>query len=96
MFTNSPIVGTENVFTQDNVTIYPNPGTDNFYFRINNAKSREIHLKVCDLHGRQIYVGKYNTNENISITTAGWLPGIYVVEMLSTKGDKSVVKVVKL
>lgn len=96
MFTNASTVSTENIFTQDNVTIYPNPGTDEFYFRIHNANPGEIHLKVRDIHGRQIYEGKYNANENISITTAGWLPGSYFVEMLNTKGDKSVVKLMKL
>ncbi len=51
----------ENIFTQDNVTIYPNPCTDKFCFRIKNASSGEIKLKVEDIHGRQIYEGKYNT-----------------------------------
>lgn len=96
LFTDAPILSTENIFTQDNVTIYPNPGTEKFYFRIKNAGSGEIQLKVRDIHGRQIYEGKYNTNENISITSAGWLTGIYIVEMLNPNGDKSMLKLMKL
>ena len=96
LFTNAPILSTENIFTQDNVTIYPNPCTDKFYFRIKNASSGEIKLKVRDIHGRQIYEGKYNTNENISITSEGWLPGIYILEMLNPNGDNSIQKLMKL
>ncbi len=96
IFTSATTVSVENIFTPDNVTIYPNPGTNEFYFKINNVRPGEIHLKVSDIQGRQMYEGKFNTNENISITTTGWLPGIYVVEMLQIKGDKSVLKLMKL
>jgi len=94
MFTSASTDRTENIFIQDDVAVFPNPGTDEFYFRIHNARPGEIHLKVRDIHGWQIYEGKYNTNE-ISITTAGWLPGIYLVEMLNTQGNKFVLRLMK-
>lgn len=95
--TNYPVVvGIENIFTQNDMTIYPNPATDEVFFRINKARSEEIQIKVCDIHGRQIFEGKYNANEIISITTAGWLPGMYFVDMLNTNGDKNVMKLMKL
>jgi uncharacterized delta-60 repeat protein len=96
MFTDASTVSTENIFTQDNVAIFPNPFTDEFYFRIHNALPGEIHLKVRDIQGRQINEGLYNTNENISITTAGWMPGIYFVEVLNNQSNKFVLKLMKL
>jgi uncharacterized delta-60 repeat protein len=96
LFPDTKIVSTDNIFTQENVSIYPNPGADEFYFRINNGAAGEIQLKVRDIHGRLIYERKYNTHENVSIKTAGWLPGIYIVEILNTKGDYGVQKLMKL
>lgn len=96
MFTFDSVVSTEVVLLQDNVTLYPNPCSDGFSFRINNSRPGEIHLKVRDIHGRQIYDSKYDTSENIRITTADWQPGIYVVELLNTQGDHAVQKLMKL
>jgi uncharacterized delta-60 repeat protein len=96
LFTNDHFVNTENIFTRDNVTIYPNPVTDKFYFRIHAALPAEVHLKIRDVHGRQVCEARFNANDNFSIATAGWLPGIYIVEMFNTKGDHGVQKLMKL
>lgn len=96
MLTNASTVRTENIFTQDNLAVFPNPSTDQFNFRLHNAEPGEIHLKVRDIQGRQIYEIKYNTNENSSIATAGWLPGIYLVEVLNNHYNKFVLKLMKL
>lgn len=96
IFTNNLTASTEDIINDGNVTLYPNPTSDEFYLRIHNAWPEEIYLKVRDIHGRQIYEGKYNANEHLRITTAGWWPGIYLVEVVNTKGDNFVRRLLKL
>lgn len=75
-------------------SIYPNPGSDQFYINFKNESSKFAELRIYDLYGRlvdQLKIEQTNQSLNLSLLPTG----IYLLK-LSTEEVYSEIKLVKL
>jgi hypothetical protein len=71
--------------------IYPNPAKA--YFTISNpVEARVTGIAVTDLLGKNVYRSGKPASGDVSIATAGWAPGIYVV-CIKTPAGQSIHKI---
>lgn len=68
--------------TVENIRMYPNPFRDQLSLAISSVDPYE--LSVYDAFGRQVYTQQ--TEGNLTINTAEWANGLYLVNM--SRGDK--------
>lgn len=67
------------------VSLYPNPVTDLLNIQISELKPEEqatANFSVFDKYGRKVWQGNWQTE----LSTAGWLPGQYILQLVWTKG----------
>ncbi len=74
-------------FKQDELKIYPNPGTDNFFIASDKISKGENLLKIVDLNGRVIFEIKLTITGNyfMEVPSANFLKGIYRIEIQNEK-----------
>jgi hypothetical protein len=78
------IVATEDVISSDNISLYPNPATDNINIKIQNENS--INVSIFDLSGRQV-IHTFRLNENItSLPTTILERGMYIIHFINQDG----------
>ena len=80
---------------QSELHVYPNPVVDHLNCELNSASLGDIRIRVSDIHGRQVHHVYVVMVDKISFSTADWPAGIYFVELVSEKGGREVVKLVK-
>ena len=73
-----------------NVTMTPNPATDEVKINFTNSKSENVSVRVLDLSGVSIYNQKLGVQQSgsVSIPLSSFASGIYMVEL--TSGDQKV------
>lgn len=74
-------------FKQDELKIYPNPGTDNFFIASDKISKGENLLKIVDLNGRVIFESKLTITGNyfMEVPSANFLKGVYRIEIQNEK-----------
>jgi len=83
--------GVETIHEED-VLVYPNPASEKIF--INLQTKNALSLQVLDLQGRALYTSDFRKREGqIEIETTHFTPGIYILEIKSTK-NRSVQKIV--
>lgn len=70
----------------DELTVYPNPSSDNIYIE-GTLSSSPIKLIVYDILGREVYAEKLQANTPVKkvIDVSGWGAGVYVVQLISNQ-----------
>jgi hypothetical protein len=84
-------------FGFDNLKVFPNPNTGNFYIKLNGGLSREVTIELHDIKGRMVYTNTYKAagdlNEVIAFNSLG--AGVYILRVsdgLKNSIQKVVVK----
>lgn len=82
------IIAVKNVFTDSTAlfsNIYPNPGTDNFFFNYNGERfNTPIQIRIIDHLGYELLIGEtdnFNNSVAISFWLGGFESGVYIVEI---------------
>jgi len=79
--------------TNSSVKIYPNPATDEVQVSVTSLVNEYCTISINNLVGNQIYSGTIQkNNDNITIDTKDWAKGIYIVQVISENGLKTVKK----
>jgi Outer membrane protein Omp28/Secretion system C-terminal sorting domain len=84
-----PIVGTNDIFENNAVSVYPNPMSEEASIEISTASNVEVGVKFFNVMGQQVATRNYGkmSGKNILPFVAGSLPnGIYTVHV--QMGDK--------
>ncbi|MFM2224346.1 MAG: hypothetical protein RJA07_548 [Bacteroidota bacterium] len=83
----------------NNVSISPNPATDNCLLQFSLAKKSTITIDVIDVLGRKIAAILSKplaaTEHQINIKTTDWASGIYFIKIQNAEGQSIVQKLVK-
>ncbi len=94
----SEIVPTAVVNVSDNMSIkaFPNPTNNNLHLQIDNAQTGDYSLQVYSLSAKVIATEHITVNgsQAVSINTANWAPGTYMVSV-EKDGNRQVIPVVK-
>jgi hypothetical protein len=76
---------TENL-NADDVLIYPNPSNDFINVRSNTLPLE--HFTAYDMTGKVVYDFTSDApNQHSRINVSQWVPGLYILQMRSEKGD---------
>ncbi|WP_420573313.1 reprolysin-like metallopeptidase [Kordia sp.] len=90
--TTTTIVLSNEEFTLDNFTLYPNPNKGEFSLSFNSQSGEDINVNVHDISGRLVYAKDFNAtatfNENISLKNVS--TGMYLITV--TDQEKTVTK----
>ncbi|MEY3501674.1 MAG: Secretion system C-terminal sorting domain, partial [Bacteroidota bacterium] len=63
-----------------NVNVFPNPTTELINIQINYSSIAQVLVSITDLHGKEVYKGKYAGITNvIGINTAAYTTGTYML-----------------
>ena len=65
-------------------TVYPNPGTDQAYLRMDLEGPQVVQVRIMDAQGRVCHQDRVDCPEGVSVlplATAGWPQGVYLVEV---------------
>ena len=85
----------EDNFSINNLSIYPNPNKGNFNIQFTSNSNNEINVGVHDMRGRQIFAKKYSNNGlfNETLQLNNVQSGIYLVTIQdgSSKVSKKIV-----
>ncbi len=99
---NSQVTGVEEPQTEVNTTnlsVYPNPATDNINLTFNLQKTSNVFVSVIDLTGKQVFNTELYSvgsgNQNIPINVSDLKAGTYLV-FLKQNGRQEVKKFIKL
>jgi hypothetical protein len=77
--------GVLNNFTNNNISLFPNPAENSIQFQNINIKD-ELNVRIIDLLGREKINATLNYTDNI-IEISGFENGIYIYMLMSKKGD---------
>ena len=79
--------------TVDRINVWPNPTSSELNILL-NQRSGNVRLIVVDITGRVVHKESYNSTEVISLSTAEWSTGFYVIQIEQDQ-QVSVARVVK-
>ena len=66
--------------------VYPNPASEGFFY-IDYTGSMEVYgLEIYSLDGRKVFSIAPNANEQITIQTGNFQPGLYIIQINSSAG----------
>jgi hypothetical protein len=72
---------------EPSISVWPNPGTD--VLHVENSMNCNVHVGVYDATGRAV-LDATSPNGSLELSSAGLSPGVYVVEVYSAIGRKTV------
>jgi hypothetical protein len=78
----------ENHSARNEITVYPNPATDNIQIDLSSFKNEEIKIELFDVSGKQLL--ENNTRLSLYTTTLNYNPGVYFLKI--TSGSYSTIK----
>lgn len=84
------IDGIVNNFSDNNISMYPNPASVELTIENRNFTSGAYQVRLIDVNGRQVFVGSFQ-QQRATIPTANLPNGLYAVEMIhgtKTYADK--------
>jgi hypothetical protein len=64
-------------------SVFPNPGSDNFFVKIDSDINQNLSLKVFDSLGQLIFSKEFNSEHLLEINSSEWANGIYFVQLRS-------------
>lgn len=76
------------------ISIYPNPVNDVLYIKTTNIAGDKLSYTVCDLMGRKL-TQSIITNTNQIVDLSGYAPGMYMLTITNTAGQKLTHRIVK-
>jgi hypothetical protein len=91
--TNVNQVGVKELFTEENVTVFPNPASDKITVAIKDNSHQELAIRCYDVIGKVVF--ERNTfNKLIDINVSQFSKGVYFIQLQSkdTKHFKAVTK----
>ena len=91
--TNVNQVGVKELFTEENVTVFPNPASDKITIAIKDNSYQELAIRCYDVIGKVVF--ERNTfNKLIDIDVSQFSKGVYFIQLQSkdTKQFKTVTK----
>lgn len=74
-------------FEHVNLTVYPNPSNDIFYFNLNELQTELVILTIYDLRGRKIYETLNQNDSIITIDLSDYETGTYVYQATLISGE---------
>ncbi|WP_254412281.1 T9SS type A sorting domain-containing protein [Dyadobacter diqingensis] len=87
----------KNLAPENQAYLFPNPGSDVLNIRLNNLLEGNVTIQINDLKGTNLIERSYeNPSEIIPVPGVGkFLPGTYLIEVKSEKGQSQQMKFVK-
>ncbi len=82
----------------DDLKVFPNPSSSNFYLSINSDKSNTISYQLSDLTGKKHMLGSeklYKGNNQLLINTESLSPGFYNLSLIDQNGQTEAIKLIK-
>ncbi|OUS00684.1 hypothetical protein A9Q86_07950 [Flavobacteriales bacterium 33_180_T64] len=80
--------------TISNIKMYPNPTKDNLTFDLLNTSNQVSKIKIHDIQGKLIQTFSNFNEQLITISTKSLTSGFYIVEIINSRGNKSVRKLI--
>lgn len=77
-----------------NVAVFPNPVTDALNIRINDTDVSKFSVSIINLAGRTIFTKDFSSS-TITVNTAGFTEGIYLLHIISSDGKIYNLKILK-
>jgi len=74
------------IYNQNQVSIYPNPGTGKYLIRINNSYSDDLMINVYSIAGEMIFSDKLSYTGLYELNLANYSPGLYIVRLIFPDG----------
>lgn len=78
---------------QNLLSVYPNPVAEEL--TIEFPESRDFHIQITDLTGREIYSASIQAQNNLQLSTTLWPAGLYLLSVQNEDGDVETKKIVK-
>ncbi|MEW7277473.1 T9SS type A sorting domain-containing protein [Aquimarina sp. 2201CG1-2-11] len=78
--------------TINEIQVFPNPSANLFTFSFKNISSNEkFSILIYDIHGKQVFskAGSYNKDLEITWDASQMTPGVYLVNVLDSRGRQS-------
>jgi hypothetical protein len=75
-------VGIDDIDGELSYRVFPNPTTNSFYVELDQFLTEETPVAIYDLTGKLMYANAIN--KSVSINTAQWSAGVYVVQVGSS------------
>ena len=85
--TNVSQVGVEELFTEENITVFPNPASDKFTIAIKDNSYEELAIKCYDVIGKVVFE-KNTFNKIIDIDVSQFSKGIYFIQLQGKDSKK--------
>jgi len=85
---NTNMVSTVDVSASNDLLVYPNPATDDFYLEFTTETSTEREVKIFHISGQEVY--NNTVGVKTLIPTTDWSPGMYIIR--SEGATKKLVK----
>jgi len=79
--TGNPIITTNNVYSVENVKIYPQPASNNIFVDFTAVKSEVVNVEIYDLVGKRVYFETINIAEGFNhfqINSTNFADGMYI------------------
>lgn len=83
------VISTVNSITGlSDISVFPNPFTDNFEVQINSSKLKNLELELIDISGKKIWMDSWdiNGNANRKIDAKHLTPGVYYLMIKDNSG----------
>ncbi len=80
-------VGVEELFNEDNISIYPNPAADNITVSLNNNSYSELTIKCFDVLGKEV-LSLSTYNKVIQINVSSFSKGLYFIQLQSKENKQ--------
>lgn len=88
-FSENTSASVEKLFKNVTVNMYPNPFTSSLQVSMANAQNGVYMVNAFDLNGKQIFSENVNyTGSNITVNTATWAKGMYLLQIVKDGADK--------
>jgi PKD repeat protein len=63
------------------VIAFPNPANDQFTVKYNTSSSSQVLVEVYSTEGKSFYSSKFNGTQDVTLNTAEWPAGLYLVQL---------------
>ncbi len=72
----------EDIMSLNDINVFPNPATDNFFINIDMNIDQNAKVQVIDMHGKVVYSADIEDKSNLlKIYTGTWNSGLYLVSV---------------
>jgi len=93
LFSNSNVLSTETIDSNNKLTVYPIPTTNQIHIDL-DKNTTHIKAQLYNIEGKLLYAQDYNNTNEVLINTSSFSKGIYVLKLQLDNTQKTL-KVVK-